>query len=230
MAGPGTLYQTGDHASRPANGAGCVLYSCTTHNLVYRDDGSSWTTFITLASGLSNPMTATGDIIYSSDGSGTPAALAAGSDGEVLTLASGIPSWAAAGGASVTFSDWTPTVTADVTNPTIASRTGRYATLGKLGIFSYLISFATGDNAGSGNWIVSLPAGWTANARAAIPSHVYDSGTRYYMGMGWIDSGGTTIARIVHSETGSNGRVAHNAPMTWADGDALFGTGVLELQ
>jgi hypothetical protein len=51
MAGPGTLYQTGDHASRPANGAGCVLYTCTTHNKVYRDDGSSWTDFIDLATG-----------------------------------------------------------------------------------------------------------------------------------------------------------------------------------
>ena len=48
MAGPATLYQTGDHASRPANGAGCVLYTCTDHGLVYRDDGSSWSTWLTL--------------------------------------------------------------------------------------------------------------------------------------------------------------------------------------
>jgi hypothetical protein len=51
MAGPATLYQTGDHASRPANGAGCVLYTCTTHNKVYRDDGSTWSDFIDLATG-----------------------------------------------------------------------------------------------------------------------------------------------------------------------------------
>lgn len=51
MAAPGTLYQSGDHASRPASGAGCVLYSCTDHDLVYRDDGSSWATFMTLATG-----------------------------------------------------------------------------------------------------------------------------------------------------------------------------------
>lgn len=48
MATPDVLYQTGIHASRPAVGSGCVLYTCTTHGLVYRDDGSSWTTFITL--------------------------------------------------------------------------------------------------------------------------------------------------------------------------------------
>jgi hypothetical protein len=39
-------------------------------------------------------MTAAGDIIYSS-AANTPARLAKGSDTEVLTLASGVPSWAA---------------------------------------------------------------------------------------------------------------------------------------
>ncbi len=43
---------------------------------------------------LSNPMTTTGDIIYSSDGSGTPARLAAGTTGQVLTSAgAAAPSW-----------------------------------------------------------------------------------------------------------------------------------------
>ena len=42
-------------------------------------------------------MTAAGDIIYAS-GANTLAKLAKGSDDEVLTLASGVPSWAAAGG------------------------------------------------------------------------------------------------------------------------------------
>jgi len=41
-------------------------------------------------------LTAAGDIIYAS-GSATPVVLAKGSDTEVLTLAAGVPSWAAAG-------------------------------------------------------------------------------------------------------------------------------------
>lgn len=94
MPGVTTAYQTGIHSARPAASAGCILYSCTTHNKVYRSDGATWTDWVVIASGLANPMTSTGDIIYSSDGSGTPARLAAASDGDVLTLASGLPSWA----------------------------------------------------------------------------------------------------------------------------------------
>jgi hypothetical protein len=45
------------------------------------------------ASGMTNPMTTTGDTIYSSSGS-TPARLGIGSTGQVLTVAGGVPSWA----------------------------------------------------------------------------------------------------------------------------------------
>jgi hypothetical protein len=50
---------------------------------------------IALGSGMTNPMTTTGDIIYSADNSGTPARLAAGTSGFVLTSngAGAAPSW-----------------------------------------------------------------------------------------------------------------------------------------
>jgi hypothetical protein len=51
------------------------------------------------AAGMTNPMTTTGDTIYSSSGS-TPARLGIGSTGQVLTVAAGIPSWATPAGAS----------------------------------------------------------------------------------------------------------------------------------
>jgi hypothetical protein len=47
----------------------------------------SWVT------GLSNPMTTTGDMIYSSSGS-TPARRAVGTTGQVLTVSGGVPTWA----------------------------------------------------------------------------------------------------------------------------------------
>jgi hypothetical protein len=49
--------------------------------------------FVWSAGGMSNPMTTTGDTIYSSSGS-TPARLGIGSTGQVLTVAAGLPSWA----------------------------------------------------------------------------------------------------------------------------------------
>jgi len=48
---------------------------------------------ISQSTGMTNPMTTTGDTIYSSSGS-TPARLGIGTTGQVLTVAGGVPSWA----------------------------------------------------------------------------------------------------------------------------------------
>jgi hypothetical protein len=58
-------------------------------------DGAAWTNLDT--TGMVNPMTTTGDTIYSSSGT-TPARLGIGSTGQVLTVAAGIPSWATPSG------------------------------------------------------------------------------------------------------------------------------------
>ncbi len=50
--------------------------------------------------GLVNPMTITGDIIYSADSSGTPARLGYGGDGQLVVGSAGLPSWS---GANLTF-------------------------------------------------------------------------------------------------------------------------------
>jgi len=44
------------------------------------------------AAGMTNPMTTTGDIIYSSPGS-TPVRLGIGTSGQVLNVAAGVPAW-----------------------------------------------------------------------------------------------------------------------------------------
>ena len=65
--------------------------------------GSAWANLDT--TGMTNPMTTTGDTIYSSSGS-TPARLGIGTAGQVLTVNSGAtaPEWAApAGGSGLTF-------------------------------------------------------------------------------------------------------------------------------
>ena len=57
---------------------------------------------VSQSTGMTNPMTTTGDTIYSSSGS-TPARLGIGSTGQVLTVAGGVPTWAtpAGGGGKV---------------------------------------------------------------------------------------------------------------------------------
>jgi len=55
---------------------------------------TDWNTF---NGKMTNPMTTSGDLIYGG-ASGTPTRLAAGTNGHVLTLAAGVPTWAAGGG------------------------------------------------------------------------------------------------------------------------------------
>ena len=78
------------------------------------------------AAGMTNPMTTTGDTIYSSSGS-TPARLGIGTTGQILTVASGVPSWATpAGGGkllqvvSTTYSTDTYISTTSMTNTGIS--------------------------------------------------------------------------------------------------------------
>jgi len=63
--------------------------------------GSAWANLDT--TGMTNPMTTTGDTIYSSSGS-TPARLGIGSTGQVLTVAGGVPTWATAAGGGANWS------------------------------------------------------------------------------------------------------------------------------
>ena len=53
-----------------------------------------------LSSLMTNPLTTTGDILYATSGS-TTGRLAIGTDAQVLTLASGVPTWASPAGAGV---------------------------------------------------------------------------------------------------------------------------------
>ena len=90
-AGTATVSTAGSLALSQYEGG--QLYFNTTSAALFFD--------IVQSSGMTNPMTTTGDIIYSSSGS-TPARLGIGTTGQVVTVASGLPSWATpAGGGKV---------------------------------------------------------------------------------------------------------------------------------
>ena len=83
-------------SARPAAGTPGSLYYATDTATLYRDNGASWDS-VEGAGGLTNPMTAAGDLIVGG-ASGTPTRLAAGSATNVLTMVAGAPAWAAASG------------------------------------------------------------------------------------------------------------------------------------
>jgi len=78
------------------------------------------------AAGMTNPMTTTGDVIYSSPGS-TPVRLGIGSTDDVLTVAAGVPTWAppAPGGGMTLLS----TTTLTGASVTLSSISGSYKNL-----------------------------------------------------------------------------------------------------
>lgn len=71
---------TGDHAGRPAAGSQPVgtLYSCTDHDLIYQDNGSTWNTWATLG-GTVPAFGDSGDIAASAPGD----TVAAGATGDM---------------------------------------------------------------------------------------------------------------------------------------------------
>ena len=75
--------------SSPSNGD--IYYNSGTGLFQFRQDGT-WVA-IAAGGGMTNPMTTTGDVIYSSDNSGTPARLAIGTEGATLQTQDGIPTW-----------------------------------------------------------------------------------------------------------------------------------------
>lgn len=82
------------------------------------------------SAGMTNPMTTTGDTIYSSSGS-TPARLGIGSTGQVLTVAGGVPTWAtpAGGGGKVLQVVQATYATSTATNSTSFTDTGLSGTI-----------------------------------------------------------------------------------------------------
>jgi hypothetical protein len=113
--------------------------------------GSAWANLDT--TGMTNPMTTTGDTIYSSSGS-TPARLGIGSTGNVLTVSGGVPVWAApAGGGGMTL----------ISTTTLSGSTTSLTSIA--GTYKHLLLIVSGSTA-TGNYQYTVrPNGTTGNFR-----------------------------------------------------------------
>lgn len=123
---------------------------------------------------------------------------------------------------------YTPTWTADTTNPSIGNGTlvGRYTQIGKTCILIIGLTMGSTTTYGSGNWSFSLPK--TAKNTTGIVfygvAHIRNTGTANYERIAQISPViSTTVIKLLMSPTqGSNSsNISATVPFTWGDGDAL---------
>jgi hypothetical protein len=108
---PISLYNSSTASAAPTAGNlvnGELAINITDGKLFYKDNAAAvqvigWKTTPATAGGTGQTTYTTGDILYSS-ATNTLSKLAAGANGEVLTLAGGVPTWAASTGGVTSFS------------------------------------------------------------------------------------------------------------------------------
>lgn len=129
---------------------------------------------------------------------------------------------------------YTPTWTADSVNPSLGNGTlkGAYIQFGKLLFLRGSLVFGSTTSAGTGGWLMTLPASITARTdtaiRQAISLWAYDSSaTSLVPGVARIDTGGTTMR--FQTAAAFAGNVGPAQPWAWANGDELQWSGVIEI-
>lgn len=176
---------------------------------------------------------AKGDLIAAS-ANDTPARLAVGTNGQVLTAdstaATGLK-WAAAASPSYTWTSFTPTFTGtSVGNGTVS---GKYVLIDKT--CHFYISLITGTTTTIGDTTITFPVA-AASAAAGIGANITcqfeDVGIGPTNGMVIAVSGSTTTFRISTFLTSSTYPTAYvlssTAPFTWVTGDRMYISGTYE--
>lgn len=175
---------------------------------------------------------AKGDLIAAT-AADTPARLAVGTNGQVLTAdstaATGL-AWTTASGGTVTYTTWTPTWT----NLTVGNGTvvARYGTSGKF------VNFAIGIQLGStssvsGTIEFTLPK-TPKNTTLDIDQYVYTAflkaGVDIYYGATELAAStkGVVFSMLANGTYVSRQGTSATAPFTWGNGDVIQITGVYE--
>lgn len=170
--------------------------------------------------GMSNPMSAVGDIIYGGS-SGTPTRLAAGTDGYVLTLVSGVPAWVAAGGGGG-LTNWTDGLNSSSPNATVPvaylsatnAATNVDAAIVPKGTGAFSLHIADGTSAGGNKRGVNAADLQTVRSSASQVA----SGSRSFV-VGWNNTASAQGAVAV------GGNSTASAQHAFAAGDTCTASG-----
>ena len=156
--------------------------------------------WVTDASGMTNPMTTTSDMIYSSSGS-TPARIGVGSNGDVLTVTAGVTGWVApAGGGKVLQVVQSTYATATSNSTTTLADTGLTLNItptsasSKVLLWMFMPTAKTDGNSGN-SVILQLQRDGT-NVLQAYEMHKTNTSTIFYGSttLTYLDSPSTTSA------------------------------------
>jgi len=187
-AGTATVSTAGSLALSQYEGG--QLYFTSTSASIFFD--------IVQSSGMTNPLTTTGDTIYSSSGS-TPARLGIGSTGQVLTVASGIPSWATPAASTPSF---VGCVLNNTITQSIANNTYQAATFNN----EVVDTDSFHDNSTNTNRI-TIPAGKAGKYLLTVTATFATNGTgarvMYMTKNSTTPSGATTIGSVQGLANGS---------------------------
>lgn len=172
-------------------------------------------------------VAAAGDILYAT-GNSTITRLAAGSTGQQLTVSGGLPVWASTAGFSGgIYSQYTPLISASVTNPANFFDTTNiaYTQVGKIVHYYGQVLWTAGFSVGSGTYWISLPVlAASRQVTAAIVGSGYlhdaSSGNAMAVSLGLVSN---ALIQMDFPTTygGVDQAVTDSQPWVWAAGDFI---------
>ena len=164
-----------------------------------------------------NPETTLGDIAYRSSTSNVNTRLGIGSTGQVLTVAGGVPTWAAASGPTVT--SYTPTL-ANLTlgNGTL---TAKYGQTGKIVTVYFNFTLGSTSSVGS-NPSITLPVS-AADIYNTAKVFLADYGTVTFWGNAWNGDATTVYLEVDRADATylKTAAITSTVPHTWAVNDSI---------
>ena len=168
--------------------------------------------------------TTTGDTIYAS-GANTPARLGIGTTGQVLSVSGGVPAWTTPS-TSLTWTDWTPTITQGANTISKTINWARYTQAGKI-VWVTMNCEATSAGVASNRVLVSYPSGLTpvyTSSNGLYPEygigHVYDQSANL-MYRALVREDGGKFALQPTSSTQNNDLGATDFTAAIASGDRI---------